>query len=119
MEKSENRLVQIFEELRSGGYVATQQEFAELLNVHKSTLSSALSGREGSLNPKIIATAEKVRRQLLSGDPAPAPAPAHKVEELSPAEMLRIIGGQADTIRSQQEVIARLLGAAEAKKGAV
>lgn len=92
-----------------------------MLGVHKSTLSSALSGREGALNPKIIATAEKVRRQLLAGEPAPAPTPAptHKVEELSPAEMLRIIGGQADTIRSQQEVIARLLGAAETKKGAV
>ena len=118
MEKSENRLVEIFQELRGLGFVTTQKEFAQLLGIHHTTLSNALAGRANSINPKLIATAEKARRNLLNGDPAPAPAPPRKVEELSPAEMLRIIGGQADTIRSQQEVIARLLGA-ETKKGAV
>ena len=121
MEKSENRLVEIFDELRSLGYFTTQKEFAQMLGVHHTTLSSAINGREGAINPKIVATAERLRRQLLNNEdpaPTPAPAPPRNVEELSPAEMLRIIGGQADTIRSQQEVIARLLGA-DTKKGAV
>lgn len=119
MDKSENRLVQIFEELRSGGYVATQNEFADMLGVHKSTLSSALSGREGSLNPKIIATAERVRRQLIGDDIIAPQAPAPPREVGIPIEVLALLNNQAETIRSQQEVIARLTGAADAKKGAV
>lgn len=112
MEKSENRLVQIFEELRYQGAVRTKKDFADLLEVNYANLVSAMKGDPRSYTPRMIERAEKVLA-------APTPTPAHKVEDLSPAEMLRIIGGQADTIRSQQEVIARLLGAAEAKKGAV
>lgn len=121
MEKSENRLVQIFEELQGLGLLRTRKEMAELMEVDRTTLSSAMNNNSSTYTPSMIVRAEKLRSRLLSGEPAPAPAPAppSRVEELSPAEMLRIIGGQADTIRSQQEVIARLLGAAEAKKGAV
>lgn len=116
MEKSDNRLVQIFEELQGLGLVRTQKELAELMEVDRSTLSSAMNGNPRTFTPSMVVRAEKVRTRLLNGDPAPAPP--RNVEELSPAEMLRIIGGQADTIRSQQEVIARLLGA-DTKKGAV
>jgi len=118
MNKSENRLVQIYDELRSLGYVTTQREFASLLGIHFSTLSSALSG---AVSQKLVATAERVRREILDNDksPAPAPAPTRKVEELSPAEMLRIIGGMAETIQSQQAVIDRLTGGEQQKKGAV
>ena len=116
MEKSENRLVQIFEELRGLNLVRTQKEMAEMMEVDRSTLSSAMNGNTRTYTTSLVVRAEQLRARLLSGDPAPAPP--RKVEELSPSEMLRIIGGQADTIRSQQEVIARLLGA-ETKKGAV
>ena len=112
MEKSENRLVQIYEALREEGRVHTKRDFAALLEVDYANLISAMNGAPRSYTPRMIERAEKVLNN------EPAPAPPRNVEELSPAEMLRIIGGQADTIRSQQEVIARLLGA-ETKKGAV
>lgn len=118
MEQSENRLVQIFEELRDAGIVTSKGDFAEQLEIHRTTLSSAMNGDPRAYTPSLVAKVESFRRRAL-GLVTPAPAPPSRVEELSPAEMLRIIGGQADTIRSQQEVIARLLGAAEAKKGAV
>lgn len=114
MEKSENRLVQIFESLRYEGKVRTRRDFADLLGVNYANLVSAMNGDPRSYTPRLIAKAEKALET-----PAPAPEPPRKIEELSPAEMLRIIGGQADTIRSQQEVIARLIGGAETKKGAV
>lgn len=113
MEKSENRLVQIFEELRGLNLVRTQKEMAELMEVDRTTLSSAMNGNARTYTSSMVVKAERLRTRLLNGDPAPAPAPPRKVEELSPAEMLRIIGGQADTIRSQQDLIAQLLG----KKG--
>lgn len=112
MEKSENRLVQIYEALREEGRVHTKRDFAALLEVDYANLISAMNGAPRSYTPRMIERAEKVLNNEA------APAPPRNVEELSPAEMLRIIGGQADTIRSQQEVIARLLGA-ETKKGAV
>lgn len=116
MEQSENRLVQIFEELRDRGLVVSRTDFASLLDIHRTTLSSAMNGDPRAYTPNLIAKAESCRRRVLGE--VPPPGPGGKVEELSPAEMLRIIGGQADTIRSQQEVIARLLGA-DTKKGAV
>ena len=113
---SDNRLVEIFEELQEKGLVRTKKEYAALLGAGYANLVNAMGGSPVSLTKSIIVKAEQLRTRLLNGDPAPAPP--RNVEELSPAEMLRIIGGQADTIRSQQEVIARLLGA-DTKKGAV
>ncbi len=118
MEKSDNRLVQIFEELRSAGLVRTQKELAELMEVDRTTLSSAMNGNERMYTTSMVARAERVRRQLLSGDPAPAPAPAPPREVNVTPDLLGIIATQAETIRSQQAVIAQLTGV-ETKKGAV
>lgn len=107
-------LAEVYEKLRQEGRCTTKKEFAEMLGVNYSTLVNAMGGAPKYQSEKIAAKA----RSLLLPAPTPAPAPPRNVEELSPAEMLRIIGGQADTIRSQQEVIARLLGA-DTKKGAV
>ena len=76
-----------------------------------------MGGSPVSLTKSIIVKAEQLRTRLLCGDPAPAPP--RNVEELSPAEMLRIIGGMAETIQSQQAVIDRLTGGEQQKKGAV
>lgn len=119
MDKSDNRLVQIFEELRSLNLVRTQKEMAEMMEVDRTTLSSAMNGNPRVYTQSMVVRAERLRTRLLNGEPTPAAEPPRKIEELSPAEMLRIIGGQADTIRSQQEVIARLIGGVETKKGAV
>lgn len=108
-------LIEVYDKLRQEGRCTTKKEFAEMLEVNYSTLVNAMGGAPKYQSEKMAAKA----RSLLRENTAPAPAPPSRVEELSPAEMLRIIGGQADTIRSQQEVIARLTGAADAKKGAV
>ena len=112
MEKSENRLVQIYEALREEGRVHTKRDYAALLEVDYANLVSAMNGAPRSYTPRMIERAERV----LNNDPAPAPTPPREVT-VSP-DLLNIIATQAETIRSQQEVIARLLGA-ETKKGAV
>lgn len=114
------KLNEIFVALREEGRCTTKKEFATLLGVNYTTIICAMAGNEKYSSDKLVAKAKQVlNNQLASPSPAPAPEPPRKIEELSPAEMLRIIGGQADTIRSQQEVIARLIGGVETKKGAV
>ena len=112
MEKSENRLVQIFESLRYEGKVRTRRDFADLLGVNYANLVSAMNGDPRSYTPRLIAKAEKALET-----PIPAPTPTPK-EVAIPSDLLGIIATQAETIRSQQEVIARLTGV-ETKKGAV
>lgn len=84
MEKSDNRLVQIFEELQEKGLVRTKKEYAALLGAGYANLVNAMGGSPVSLTKSIIVKAEQLRTRLLNGDPAHAPA--QKVEELSPAE---------------------------------
>ena len=112
---SDNRLVQIFEELRDEGLVRTKKEFAQALGTGYANTINAMSGNPTSLTPSMIVRAEQLLKRMHEG--APAPAPVHKEVTVSP-DLLNIIATQAETIRSQQEVIARLAGV-ETKKGAV
>lgn len=117
MDKSDNRLVQIFEELRGLNLVRTQKEMAELMEVDRTTLSSAMNGNTRVYTQSMVVRAERLRTRLLNGESTPAPTPTPK-DVAIPSDLLGIIATQAETIRSQQEVIARLTGV-ETKKGAV
>lgn len=75
MENQKNDLVRIYERLRYEGKVSTKQEFAALLEVNYSNLSSAMNGNPRCYTKKMVARAQAVAERLLSGDPAPAPTP--------------------------------------------
>lgn len=107
-------LAEVYEKLRQEGRCTTKKEFAEMLGVNYSTLVNAMGGAPKYQSEKIAAKA----RSLLLIAPAPAPAPTPPREVTVSPDLLNIIATQAETIRSQQEVIARLTGV-ETKKGAV
>ena len=59
------RFTNAFETLRAAGIIRNQNEFAEVLDANRSTVSSALNGREQYLTDRLIERAEKVVKQKL------------------------------------------------------
>ena len=117
MEKAENRLVQIFEELRSRSLIRTRTEMAELMEVDRTTLSSAMNGLARAYTPSIIVKAEQLRTRLLSGDNHTAPATDNKGVFIPP-ETLEFFNNLSKTIAHQAAIIDRLTSTGEQKKKA-
>lgn len=101
MENQKNELVTIFEKLRAEGRVQTRRDFAELMEVNYTNLSSAMNGDARAYTPKMISRA----RALLKDSPAPS------VEQNGvyiPPETLEFINQLSKTIAQQAEIIDRL-----------
>ena len=110
----ENRLVEIFEELRAAGLIRTKKEFAGAMNAGYANVINAMSGAPESLTPSLITRAERCRRQLLGLD---AQAPARR-EITIPAETLELYTNLSRTAAQLAETLDRLLAAERGKKDA-
>lgn len=114
MEKQENRLVQIFEELRAAGICANRTDFAKALGYDRTTVSSAMNGAARAYTPTLVAKAEQLRREQLNGEP--------QVREpkqiVIPEETLELYNNLSRAIEKQAEIIEALLGEKQQKKRA-
>ena len=121
-----NKLVTLkdaFDKLREAGVVSTQKEFADLIGVHKSTMSSAMHGSESALTDSLVAKVTKALKDHTDGAPALNDeieairtfANSDELRELLD-EQRRIINEMVATIRRQSEVIVRLLDEMKEKK---
>lgn len=117
-----NRLKEIYEELRKEGVVTMQKDLAQLLDIHHTTLSAAMNGREKTLNPKLIARAEQLLKNIKEGKGSPAwrePAPAAPRQGIViPPETLELYNNLSRSVLQLSQTVDRLL-AGETKKGAV
>lgn len=108
----------IYSLARAKGLCKTQNEFAELLGMNKSTISSAINGGERSLTDNLIKRITIWAKQVgIEDDSLHAPAEdaansatAKLYENLSESvrQMSETIRIQSETIKMQQERIDRL-----------
>lgn len=117
-----NRLTEIFEELRAEGIVTTQGEFAQMLDMNRSSVSAAMNGWGKAYNPKIVARAEQLLKNIKEGKGSPAwrePAPAAPRQGIViPPETLELYNNLSRSVLQLSQTVDRLL-AGETKKGAV
>lgn len=62
----------IYRQLVEAGHVASQRDFARLLDVNEKGLSSAMNGNEKNLTDSLVAKATRLRDGMIRPDAAPA-----------------------------------------------
>ena len=122
-----NRLKEIYDELRAEGVVTTQKDFAQMLEIHYTTLSAAMNGKKNVLNPKLIARAEQFLKNIHNpavaktggcgnDNPHILPHPSRGI--VIPQETMELYTNLSRTAAQLAETLDRLLSG-ETKKGAV
>lgn len=113
MEEKKNYLKAILSKARLAGLCTTQAEFAELIGVTKTTMSSAMQGREGYLNDRFMARVMQFAQEHgLDGDAA---QPSDKRPDIViPAETLELYTAMAKSIDRLSALVDRLAPGADA-----
>lgn len=113
MESKQDYVNRIYNEARVLGLCKRQKDFAQLLGMNQSTLSSALQGNGDYLTDSIIRRFKAWEKQVL--EPKRGPRPEEKPAQpdiLIPAATAALYNNMSETIRIQAEIIARLQGGA-------
>lgn len=119
MDKNQNHslLLEIFEELRAGGKIRTQGDFAQLLWLSRNYISRALNGYDEALTPMLMSKAVRLRDQVAKGE---TPAIPHQIAPAAaersggiviPPETLELYTSLARTCDRLSATVDRLLGA--------
>lgn len=112
METNLEYINRIFNEARVFGLCRKQKEFAELVGLDESTLSSALNGRERYLTPNLMKRVKTWEKQVLEPKRTPKEEKAPQPDIIIPAATAALYNNMSETIRIQAEIIARLQGGA-------
>jgi len=109
-------LQEAFARLKKAGVVCTQKDFADLIGVHKSTMSAAMNGSEAALTEKLMARTAQAVRQL-------QPEVKKAVDEIQKSvdfeDLIRyqrdLIDKLVVTVQRQSDMIARLINEKQPK----
>ena len=63
----------IYRQMVEAGHVASQRDFARLLDVNEKGLSSAMNGNEKNLTDSLVAKATRLRHSIIQPDDTPPP----------------------------------------------
>ena len=100
-------LTQVYLAARAAGLCKTQAQFADLLEVDRSGLSSAMNGREKNLTDSFIRKIQKwARDNGFEGGSAPEEQKAPDI--VIPAATVKMYENLTETIRLQAEMLARM-----------
>lgn len=101
-------LTQVYLAARAAGLCKTQAQFADLLEVERSGLSSAMNGNEKYLTDSLIRKVRSwARGNNLEGD---APQKPKAPDIIIPAATVKMYENLTETIRLQAEMLARMGG---------
>lgn len=117
METRKDYVNRVYNEACARGLCRRQKEFAALLGMDASTISSALNGNERYLTDNLIRRVQAWESQILRDGARPAPA-AQQEGIFIPAETAALYNNMSETIRIQAEIISRLQAGASAPAGA-
>jgi UbiD family decarboxylase len=106
MKEEKNYLKKIYGAAVAAGLCSTQKEFAELLEVDRTSLSAAMNGNPRNLTTRFLAKVEKFAKQYkLDGEPAPEPP---KKQIVIPEETLELYTNLSETCRNLSAILARM-----------
>ena len=110
MENKKDSIVRIYGLAVAAGLCSRKQEFAQLLGVERSGLSSAMSGKEKYLTDSLILKVQAFAKRNGLEDLPAVEEPKNKGVWL-PEETRQIFENMSQTIRIQAELIAHYTGA--------
>lgn len=117
MQTSQNRLVQIFDELRAAGVVKTMKDYAKVIDCNYTNLSGAMKGDPRNYTASLVSRAEAARKRVLGLVPSVKVEPEQKGIVIPP-ETMELFNNLSRTIAQQQELIASLIANGGMKKKA-
>ena len=106
-EEKKTYIQRIYNLASAEGLCRTKTEFASLLEINYTSLSSAMSGNERFLTDSLIGKVQKFsRRHQLDGEPADPSLPPTSGGIWLPAETAQLYNNMSETIRIQAEMLA-------------
>jgi len=112
METKKDYVNRIYQEACRRGLCRRRKEFAKLVGMDASTISSALSGNEKYLTDNFVRRLQAWEAQALSdNEPQQEEQRGSEGGVFIPSETAALYNNMAETIRIQAELIARLQGA--------
>ena len=107
IEEKKEYINRIFNLACAKGVCRTRQDFAALLEIHYTTISSAMSGNGRFLTDSLIYKVQKLsRRYQLDGEEADPQFPPTSGGVWLPAETAQLYNNMSETIRIQAEMLA-------------
>lgn len=115
MDNKKDYIKSLYDEARSRGLCFTQKEFAALLGINQSTLSSVLKGDEKYLTDNLIRRIKAWERQVLQREPAAqAQAQPARPDIVIPAATMDLYTSMAKSIDRLTALVERLQPGASA-----
>lgn len=113
LKEKQDFMVQTYEEARRRGLARNQKEFAALLDLNQSTISSAINGVEKALTDRLVRRVKKWAEIAFHEEPQPQSS-QQRPDIVIPAATADLYNNMSETIRLQAEIIARLQAGAGA-----
>lgn len=112
MEEKKEYINRVFRDAIAAGLCRKQKEFAELLGLDPSTMSSVLNGKEKYLTDSVIRRIQAWEKQVLEPRRGSQPYQQQRPDIVIPAATADMYNNMSETIRIQAEIISRLQGGA-------
>ena len=108
IEERKEYVLRIYGLACAAGLCKSRKEFADLLEINYTTLSSAMNGAERMLTESLVGRVRKFSRQnCLDGEQPDPKFPPAQGGVWIPTETAQLYNNMSETIRIQAEIIAR------------